>query len=34
VGKPVGIPRLPLIEATDKEKDQIRSVLKDLGLAK
>ncbi|MFA4906206.1 MAG: 4-hydroxy-tetrahydrodipicolinate synthase [Candidatus Margulisiibacteriota bacterium] len=32
VGRPVGIPRLPLIEANDKEKDQIRSVLKGLKL--
>jgi len=32
VGKPVGIPRLPLIEANEKEKDQIRSVLKGLKL--
>ncbi|MBI5700117.1 4-hydroxy-tetrahydrodipicolinate synthase [Candidatus Saganbacteria bacterium] len=32
VGRPVGIPRLPLIEAGDKEKDQIRSVLKGLKL--
>lgn len=32
VGKPVGIPRLPLLEASDKEKDQIRSVLKGLKL--
>jgi len=34
VERPVGIPRLPLVEATDKEKDQIRAALKDLGLAK
>jgi 4-hydroxy-tetrahydrodipicolinate synthase len=34
VKRPVGIPRLPLVEATDKEKDQIRAALKDLGLAK
>lgn len=32
VNRPVGIPRLPLIEAGDKEKDQIRSVLKGLKL--
>lgn len=32
IGLPVGIPRLPLIEATPAEKEQIRSVLKDLGL--
>jgi len=32
VGKPVGVPRLPLIEANEKEKDQIRSVLKGLKL--
>jgi 4-hydroxy-tetrahydrodipicolinate synthase len=32
VGLPVGIPRLPLIEATQAEKEQIRKVLKDLGL--
>jgi 4-hydroxy-tetrahydrodipicolinate synthase len=32
VGLPVGIPRLPLIEATESEKSQIRKVLKDLGL--
>ncbi|MFA4967562.1 MAG: 4-hydroxy-tetrahydrodipicolinate synthase [Candidatus Margulisiibacteriota bacterium] len=34
VGRPVGIPRLPLIEANEKEKEQIRVVLKDLGLIK
>ncbi len=34
VGMPVGIPRLPLIEANAGEKDQIRSVLKQLGLVK
>jgi len=32
VGRPVGIPRLPLIEATAGEKEQVRKVLKDLGL--
>jgi 4-hydroxy-tetrahydrodipicolinate synthase len=32
VGLPVGIPRLPLIEATADEKAQIRKVLKELGL--
>lgn len=32
VNRPAGIPRLPLIEASDKEKDQIRSVLKGLKL--
>jgi 4-hydroxy-tetrahydrodipicolinate synthase len=32
IGLPVGIPRLPLIEATPAEKEQIRKVLKDLGL--
>lgn len=31
-GLPVGIPRLPLIEATDDEKARIRKVLKDLNL--
>ena len=31
-GLPVGIPRLPLIEATADEKGRIRQVLKDLGL--
>ncbi|HTY12874.1 MAG TPA: 4-hydroxy-tetrahydrodipicolinate synthase [Candidatus Omnitrophota bacterium] len=34
VGMPVGIPRLPLIEATAGEKEQVRSVLKQLGLVK
>ena len=34
VGRPVGIPRLPLIEANEKEKEEIRAVLKDLGLVK
>jgi len=33
IGLPVGIPRLPLIEATENEKAQIKKVLKDLGLA-
>lgn len=33
VGLPVGGLRLPLIEANDQEKDTIRKVLKDLGLA-
>lgn len=33
IGLPVGIPRLPLIEATPAEKEQIRKVLKDLGIA-
>jgi 4-hydroxy-tetrahydrodipicolinate synthase len=33
-GLPVGIPRLPLIEATDDEKARIRQVLKELGLIK
>ncbi len=32
IGLPVGIPRLPLIEATDAEKAQVRQVLKDLGI--
>ncbi|MFA5112734.1 MAG: 4-hydroxy-tetrahydrodipicolinate synthase [Candidatus Margulisiibacteriota bacterium] len=32
IGLPVGIPRLPLIEATAAEKEQIQKVLKDLGL--
>ncbi|MFA4843937.1 MAG: 4-hydroxy-tetrahydrodipicolinate synthase [Candidatus Margulisiibacteriota bacterium] len=32
IGWPVGIPRLPLIEATADEKAQIRKVLKELGL--
>ena len=32
IGLPVGITRLPLIEATDDEKAQIRKVLKELGL--
>jgi len=32
IGLPVGIPRLPLIEATAAEKEQIRQVLKELGL--
>lgn len=32
IGLPAGIPRLPLIEATDGEKAQVRQVLKDLGL--
>ena len=34
IGLPVGIPRLPLIEANEKEKEQIRSVLKGLELVK
>ncbi|MDD5568733.1 MAG: 4-hydroxy-tetrahydrodipicolinate synthase [Candidatus Omnitrophica bacterium] len=34
IGLPVGIPRLPLIEATDEEKAQIKTVLQALGLAK
>jgi len=33
IGRPVGKLRLPLIEANDQEKEQIRKVLKDLGLA-
>jgi 4-hydroxy-tetrahydrodipicolinate synthase len=32
IGRPVGIPRLPLIEATAGEKEQIRKVMKDLNL--
>jgi 4-hydroxy-tetrahydrodipicolinate synthase len=32
IGLPVGIPRLPLIEATDDEKARIGKVLKELGL--
>jgi len=32
IGLPAGIPRLPLIEATAAEKEQIRGVLKGLGL--
>jgi len=32
IGLPVGGPRLPLIEATDDEKTQIRKVLKELGI--
>ncbi len=32
IGLPVGLPRLPLIEATDAEKAQVRQVLKDLGI--
>lgn len=34
IGMPAGIPRLPLIEASSGEKEQIRSVLKDLGFVK
>ena len=34
IGLPVGIPRLPLIEATGSEKEQIRKVLRELGLIK
>ncbi|KAF0134665.1 MAG: dapA [Candidatus Saganbacteria bacterium] len=34
VNRPVGIPRLPLIEANEKEKQQIREVLKGLNLLK
>jgi len=34
VERPVGIPRLPLVEANENEKEQIRAVLKGLGLAK
>ncbi|MBU0574010.1 MAG: 4-hydroxy-tetrahydrodipicolinate synthase [Candidatus Margulisbacteria bacterium] len=30
IGKPVGKPRLPLIEANESEKEQIKKVLKDL----
>lgn len=33
IGQPVGKPRLPLVEPTDKEKEQIKKVIKDLGLA-
>jgi 4-hydroxy-tetrahydrodipicolinate synthase len=32
IGLPVGIPRLPLIEATGEEKARIREVLKELGI--
>ena len=32
IGLPVGIPRLPLIEATGDEKAQIGKVLKELGI--
>ncbi len=34
IGHPVGKPRLPLVEPAEKEKEQIRSVLKGLGLVK
>lgn len=33
IGQPAGRPRLPLVEPSDKEKEQIKKVLKDLGLA-
>ena len=32
IGQPAGGVRLPLIEANDSEKEQIRKVLKDLGI--
>jgi 4-hydroxy-tetrahydrodipicolinate synthase len=32
LGRPVGTTRLPLVEPTDKEKEQIKKVMKDLGL--
>jgi 4-hydroxy-tetrahydrodipicolinate synthase len=32
IGQPAGKPRLPLVEPTDKEKEQIKKVLKELGL--
>jgi 4-hydroxy-tetrahydrodipicolinate synthase len=32
IGQPVGKPRLPLVEPTASEKEQIKKVLKDLGL--
>jgi 4-hydroxy-tetrahydrodipicolinate synthase len=32
IGLPCGVPRLPLVEATEKEKEEIRKVLKELSL--
>ena len=32
IGQPVGRPRLPLVEPTDGEKEQIRRVIKEMGL--
>ena len=32
IGQPVGKPRLPLVEPTEKEKEQIRKVMQDLNL--
>lgn len=32
IGQPVGKPRLPLVEPNEKEKEQIRKVMKDLNL--
>jgi 4-hydroxy-tetrahydrodipicolinate synthase len=33
IGQPVGLPRLPLVEPGDKEKEQIRKALENFGLA-
>ncbi|OGC07886.1 hypothetical protein A3F86_03080 [candidate division WOR-1 bacterium RIFCSPLOWO2_12_FULL_45_9] len=33
IGRPVGRPRLPLVEPSASEKEQIKKVLKDLKLA-
>jgi len=32
IGQPVGKPRLPLVEPSEKEKEQIKKVMKELGL--
>jgi 4-hydroxy-tetrahydrodipicolinate synthase len=32
IGQPVGKPRLPLVEPTEKEKEEIRKVMKDMGI--
>src|SRR3989338_3573363 len=34
IGFKVGIPRLPLVDANDKEKEAVRKVLKELGITK
>jgi 4-hydroxy-tetrahydrodipicolinate synthase len=33
VGFPIGAPRLPLVEATEKEREQIGTVLRELAVS-
>jgi 4-hydroxy-tetrahydrodipicolinate synthase len=32
VGRPAGVPRLPLVPATSEERDRVRKALEDAGL--